>query len=119
MGRFRLGAGRALNRMSFVVALLVAASASSLALADDGQVEKGGERFKPNPQVVSPVILQNPIYACADTVVVKGFVPHAELRIFVAGVTTPIGTDPDGLYPDGQPIKVGIHFTANQAVTAI
>ena len=30
----------------------------------------------------------------------------------------PIGTDPDGLDPDGQPIKVSIHFTANQVVTA-
>jgi outer membrane protein assembly factor BamB len=113
------GAAPALNRFRSSLLLLLTTVPSALARADDGQIEKGGDRFKPNPEVVSSVILQNPIYACADTVVVKGFVPHAELRIFVAGVTGPIGTDPDGLFPDGQPVKVGIHFTANQVVTAV
>ena len=119
MGWIRPWSAPALNCVRFALALLLAAIPSGFALADDGQIEQGGDRFKPNPEVVSAVILQNPIYACADTVVVKGFVPHAELRIFVTGHLAAIGTDPDGLFPDGQPVKVNIHFTANQMVTAI
>ena len=106
------------DSIRFVLALFLATVPARLALADDGQIGQGGDRFKPNPEVVSAVILQNPIYACADTVVVKGFVPHAQLLVYVAGTVAPIGTDPDGLYPDGQPIKVSIHFTANQVITA-
>jgi outer membrane protein assembly factor BamB len=119
MGWTLRGAAPALNRFRSALLILLTTVPSAVALADDGQTEKGGDRFKPNPEVVSPVTLQNPIYACADTVVVKGFVPHAQLRIFLAGVAAPIGADPDGLFPDGQPVKVSIHFTANQVVTAV
>jgi len=91
----------------------------SLAFADDGQVEQGGDRFKPNPDVLSPPELQDPIYACANTVVVKGFVPHAILRVFVSGDPNPIGSDPDGEDPDKQPVGVSIHFTAGQIVSAV
>jgi hypothetical protein len=101
-----------------MAALVLLAMSDGRGFADDGHVEQGGERFKQNPTVVSPVILQNPIYACADTVVVKGFKPHAEIEVFLQGNSTPIGIDPDGLYPDGQPVKVTVHFTANQVVTA-
>lgn len=88
-------------------------------LADDGHVEQGGERFRPNPKVLSAPILQHPIYGCADTVVVTGFVPHAELQVFRAGQVAPIGTFTDAINPGGQVIKVSIPFTVGETVWAI
>ena len=67
------------------------------AFADDGHVEQGGDRFRPNPKVLSPPILQHPIYGCTDTVIVMGFEPHAELQVFVAGDLTPIGIQPNSI----------------------
>ena len=87
--------------------------------ADDGHVDKGaGEQFKPDPKVLSAPILQHPIYGCADTVVVMGFVPHAALQIFVDGNAAPSGVDLDAINPSGQVVKVSIHFMAGQTVTA-
>jgi len=88
-------------------------------VADDGHVEQGGERFKPNPEVLSPPILEHPIYGCADTVVVTGFVPHAELQVFVAGQAAAIGTVINAINPSGQVIKVSMPFTVGQTVWAI
>jgi outer membrane protein assembly factor BamB len=101
----------------FIVAPILAAP--GLTRADDGHVEQGaGDRFKPNPEVLSAPILQHPIYGCADTVVVMGFVKHAELQIFVDGNIMPSGVDPDGKDPSGQVVKVSIHFMVGQTVTA-
>ena len=73
----------ALSAFFFVVPILCL---PVQARADDGHVEQGaGSNFKPDPKVLSAPILQHPIYGCADTVVVMGFVPHAELQIFVDG----------------------------------
>ncbi len=98
--------------------LLLTLATPRAALSDDGHVVQGGDRFKPNPEVVSGLILQNPIYQCADTVVVKGFEPHAAIEVFVAGNPNPISTDPNGIDPSGQPVKVSMPFTAGQKVTA-
>jgi outer membrane protein assembly factor BamB len=88
------------------------------ARADDGHVEQGaGSNFKPDRDVVSAPILEHPIYGCADTVVVKGFAPHAKLQIFVDGVLTP-SLSPAAPDPSGQVVKVSIHFTVGQTVTA-
>ena len=88
-------------------------------LADDGHVEQGGDRFRPNPKVLSQPILQHPIYGCADTAVVMGFEPHAELQIFVAGDPTPIGIQPNSIdLGSGQVVKVSIHFTPGQVISA-
>jgi outer membrane protein assembly factor BamB len=89
------------------------------ALGDDGHVEQGSERFRPNPKVLSPPILEHPIYGCADTVVVTGFVPHAELQVFVAGHAAALGTVSDAVNPSGQVIKVSMPFTVGQTVWAI
>jgi outer membrane protein assembly factor BamB len=87
--------------------------------ADDGRVEQGaGSRFKSNPEVVSAPILEHPIYGCADTVIVKGFAPHATLQIFVDGNITPSGVYSDATNPSGQVVKVSMPFTVGQTVTA-
>jgi outer membrane protein assembly factor BamB len=89
------------------------------ARADDGHVEQGaGGRFKPNPEVVSAPILEHPIYGCADTVIVRGFAPHATLQIFVDGNATPSGVYTDATDPSGQVVKVAPPFTIGQTVTA-
>ena len=103
--------------LAFFVGLML--GAPGRAFADDGHVEQGGDRFKPNPEVLSPPILQHPIYGCADTVVVMGFVPHAELQIFAAGIPTPIGIQPNAIdLGPGQVVKVSAPFTVGQVISA-
>jgi hypothetical protein len=85
-----------------------------------GHVEpSGGDRFKPSPEVVSAPILQHPIYGCADTVVVTGFSPGAELQIFIQGKTAPVGIDHAAVDPSGQVVKVSGALTIGQQVYAI
>jgi len=89
------------------------------ARADDGRVEKtGGQDLKFNPEVVSPPILIDPIYACASTVVVRGYAHDATLEIFVAGDPNSIGMT-KGTDPYQQTVKVSPAFTSGQTVTAI
>src|SRR5262249_55946872 len=64
-------------------------------------------------------ILQHPIYACANTVIVSGFKPHAELQIFIGGDPTPIGIQPNSIdLGSGQLVTVSIHFTVGQVISA-
>ncbi|HZP85689.1 MAG TPA: PQQ-binding-like beta-propeller repeat protein [Burkholderiales bacterium] len=83
----------------------------------DPHVQQGGERFKDNREVVSPLILQKPIYACTDTVVVKGFVTGAKLEVIVDGASTPAGTK-IGVNSSGDPVKLSSPLAVGQVVTA-
>jgi outer membrane protein assembly factor BamB len=106
------------HRLSAPLAVLVLALAFPVAAAaDDGTPGHGGKDLKPDPKAVSPPLLQKPIYGCADSVVVKGFAPHAGLRVYVAGTMNPIGQKV-GVHTDGEPVHVSISFTAGQVVTA-
>ena len=66
-----------------------------------------------NREFVSPPSLQNPIYECASTVVVKDFVFKATLEVFVDGSSVKTAT---GEIMDGQPIDVGFEFNAGQNI---
>jgi outer membrane protein assembly factor BamB len=95
--------------------------ASAPALAEenrDPNVHGGGKEFGNNPEVVSPLILQRPIYACAETVVVNGYVPQAKIEVYVAGNPSPIGST-TASEPSNQPVKVSAPFVERQVVTAI
>src|SRR5215208_6681949 len=92
--------------------------AFSPALAKDPQVQRGGRGFKNHPEVLSPPILQRPIYECARTVVVNGYVPNARIEIFMEGNSAPIGT---GVATEisNQPIEVSPAFSPGQVITAV
>ena len=66
---------------------------------------------------LSAPILQYPIYACASSVVVEGFVPGAKLDVFADGNPAPIGSVQTWL-SNGQLITVSVTFTAGQKITA-
>ena len=66
---------------------------------------------------LSPPILQYPIYACASTVIVKGFIPGARIDVFADGNPTPIGSMQSWL-SNGQIIGVSAPFTVGQNITA-
>ena len=66
---------------------------------------------------LSPPILQYPLYACAQSVVVRGFVPGAKLEIFLSGGTSPIGGTQSWL-SGGQNVNVTPAFVAGQKVIA-
>jgi outer membrane protein assembly factor BamB len=89
------------------------------ARADEGQIERTGDQgLKFDPEVVSQVILTNPIYACASSVIVSGYAHDATLEIFVAGDPTAVGTA-TGKDPSQQRVDVSPAFMSGQTVTAI
>ena len=81
----------------------------------DQHVKKGSEKFRDNPEVISPLILHYPIYACANGVVVQGFIPGAEIFIYADGVQ--VGTTVS-YFTGGQPLSVSINFTVGQVIAA-
>jgi len=110
--------GRALS-------ILVAGLISSAPLANaqrnpepDPHVQRGGREIKNDPEVVSPLLLTRPIYECAQTVVVNGYVPQAKIEIYRAGEASPIGSGTASEIAD-QPIKVDAPFEIGQVITAI
>lgn len=75
------------------------------------------DNLKEDSTFLSPPVLQHPIYACATTVMVQGFVPGAKIDIFADGDPTPIGTAQSWL-TSGQMVTVGSAFTVGQHITA-
>jgi len=84
----------------------------------DPHVQPGGGEFRNNPEVVSPLLLSRPIYECAQTVVVNGYVPDAKIEIHRAGEPNPIGSGTASEIAN-QPIKVATPFEIGQVITAI
>lgn len=81
----------------------------------DGRVVEGGQDWKDNREVVSPLILREPLYDCTNVVWVSGFIQGAEITVFEGA--NPIGTD-IGQFPSGQQFKVSISFSKGQVITA-
>jgi len=84
----------------------------------DPHVQRGGRDIKNNPEVVSALLLTHPIYECAQTVVVNGYVPDAKIEIYREGDANPIGSGTGSEIAD-QPIKVSAAFELGQVITAI
>lgn len=104
--------------------LLLCGALAALAACDppadprpDPNIVRRPDNLQENRGFVSPVILSQPIYACAQTVVVKGFIPGARIDVFAAGNPAPIGSAQSWL-SDGQIISVSAPFTAGQKITA-
>jgi hypothetical protein len=68
--------------------------------------------------VISPPYLVEPIYACSELVVVRGFIPHAEVEVSVDG--SPVATVVDaGLgMPSGTVVGLPAELKVGQVVTA-
>ena len=81
----------------------------------DGRVIEGGKDWKDNPEVVSPLILREPLYDCTKVVWVSGFILGAEITIFEG--SNPIGTSV-GHFPEGEQFPVSISFVKGQVITA-
>ena len=109
--RFRLG-----NLL--VLGTIVLLSSPALAQHKDPHVQRGGREFKNNPEVLSPLILQRPIYECAQTIVVNGYIPNAKILIFVAGNPAPVGSGV-ATETSNQPIRMTVPFTLGQVITAV
>lgn len=83
----------------------------------DPNVQPGGRELRDDPRVLSPPIL-NRIYACADTVVVKGYVPNARINVYIGGAPPVVGGGIGrALLPEGDPFPVSAPFTVGQVVT--
>lgn len=81
----------------------------------DPHVRTGGEKFQDNKEVISPLILHYPIYACANSVWVNGFIPGAEILIYADGVQ--VGNE-TSYFTSGEQVTVSINFTVGQVITA-
>src|SRR5262245_53932516 len=98
----------------FAIAALLAAAACT---PNDPHIVQRPDNLKEDRSFLSAPILQAPIYACGQSVLVKGFVPGARLDVFVNGTPPPIGTVTSWL-SDGQNIIVSAPFTVGQRITA-
>ncbi len=83
----------------------------------DPHIVNRPDNLKEDRGFVSPLTLQAPIYACAQSVVVKGFIPGAKLEVLINGTPPPVGSTVSWL-PDGQNILVSAPFVAGQQITA-
>jgi hypothetical protein len=72
--------------------------------------------LKDDPKVISPLVLDEPLYQCAAAVTVISFIPHAQLEIEIGGgvVATVTGGFPE---PNGQSVSVPA-LVAGQKVRA-
>src|SRR5688572_22406339 len=74
---------------------------------DDGQVVRDGRDLRDDPQVLSPPILDQPIYECTEHVFVSGFIPQAQVLVFADANPNPIGQI-QSIYSNGQSVKVNV-----------
>jgi len=81
----------------------------------DGRVVEGGTDWQDNREVLSPIILREPLYECTKVVMVSGFIPGAEITVFEGSnlIATEVGT-----FSSGQQITVSIEFVKDQIITA-
>ncbi len=111
--------GNAAPLAAILFALLLAGCNGSTGNSkDDPNIQRNDREHSNDPSVLSPPILQHPIYECASAVIVQGFVPDAKIEVFVAGNPVPIASIISDS-PSGQAISVSAPFVAGQEVTAV
>jgi hypothetical protein len=87
-----------------------------------GLVQEGGEvvqgqKGRDNPEVISPLIIVDPLIECAESVTVKGFIPEAMIRIYADGtlISEKVGVDPESqTFLVSPPLVTGQGITATQ-----
>lgn len=83
---------------------------------DDPNIVDTPDNLDEDREFISPPTLQQPIYECAQTVVVKNFIVGATLQVFVDGALE--GTE-TGIWTGGAPVQLGTALTQGQKVRAI
>jgi len=68
-----------------------------------------------NPKLLSRPIIDPPLFECAKTVTVKGFVPGAEIRVYANGAMIASGVSTS---PEGQVFNVNPELTTGSSITA-
>jgi outer membrane protein assembly factor BamB len=105
------------RRWNGLVLAALALGAGCDSKAPDPHIVPRPDNLREDRAFLSAPILQGPIYACAQSVVVKGFVPGATLDVLVNGTPPPVGSTKSWL-SGGQNIIVSTAFTAGQQITA-
>lgn len=82
----------------------------------DPHVVRDDTKHDPQRNVVSPVALQAPIYACAKTAVVHGYAPNAKVSLLVNGTAVASNSSPSTLHLT---ITAPADFVAGDKITAV
>jgi hypothetical protein len=84
---------------------------------DQKEVPREKLDLRENPEILSPPIILEPLYRCATTVTVLGFVPHAEIDVEIDGmiVATVIASYS---VPNGETINLPNPLNTGQQVRA-
>jgi dienelactone hydrolase len=69
--------------------------------------------------VISPPYLEEPIYQCSRVVVVRGFIPHAELEVYVGGAPVVTVADAGLGVPSGAVVELPAELRAGESVRAL
>ncbi|NNK88949.1 MAG: hypothetical protein HKO90_11760 [Flavobacteriaceae bacterium] len=85
-----------------------------------GVLQEGGEviqdhEVRPDPEVISPLIVVEDLIECAESVTVRGFVPDAKIRIYANGSLIAEDT---GIDPELQTFPVSPALIAGETITA-
>lgn len=84
---------------------------------DPGDLIPTPDILEEDRSFVSPPTLQYPIYACASSVVVKGFIPGATLNVHIDGDPSPVASI-QSLLSNGQLVQLPSDFVVGQRITA-
>jgi outer membrane protein assembly factor BamB len=96
--------------------LLAVLSTLLTGCAGDPNIVRRPDNLREDRSFLSAPIVRQPIYACASSVVVEGFVPGAKIEVFADGNPTPIGGAQSWL--SSQLITVATPFVVGQWITA-
>jgi hypothetical protein len=78
------------------------------------EIPRDKAHIEDDPQVLSPPIITQPLYGCAKSVNITGYVPNATLDLKVDGVVVRSNVPGGSPTPWGAVIKLPVPFTTNQ-----
>lgn len=96
--------------------LLAAVALFEAGCANDPHIVRRPDNLREDRSFLSAPVVRQPIYACASSVVVEGFVPGARVDVFADGNPTPIGSARSWL--SSQLVTVSAPFVVGQRITA-
>lgn len=80
------------------------------------EIPRDKARIEDNPKVISPPIITQPLYGCAKSVNITGYIPNATLDLEVDGVVVVTNFPGGSPTPQGALIKLPTPFKVNQAM---
>lgn len=80
----------------------------------NAKVVKRPESLKENPKLLSPPVIEEPLYQCAVSVTVTAYEPNATIDVDVSGTVTSV---PGGFpFPNGVTIVLPAALVAGQTI---